>query len=99
MQVHEDEELSEEEETLAEDTVALEKQLAWSEHRMRELESLVESAVSPNLASACSPACPPGYHLRERQGQTLHVSTSIVPLPKTLSAILIPDGIPIPCIF
>ena len=60
MQVHEDEQLSEEEESDAEDTVALEKQLAWSEHRMRELESLVESTVSflyaSNLA-LCMPAC------------------------------------------
>lgn len=46
MQVHEAEELSEEEESEEEDTVALEKQLALSEHRMRELETLVESAVS-----------------------------------------------------
>ena len=46
MQVHEAEQLSEEEESEEEDTVALEKQLAWSEHRMRELETLVESAVS-----------------------------------------------------
>ena len=58
LQVHEDEELSEEEETLAEDTVTFEKQLAWAEHRMRELESLLESTVSSRHASASSPACP-----------------------------------------
>ncbi len=46
LQVHEAEQQSEEEETEEEDTVALEKQLAWAEHRMRELESFVEHAVS-----------------------------------------------------
>ena len=59
MQVHEDEQPAQEEKTLAEDTVALEKQLAWSEHRMRELESLVESTVSLSHASACCPASLP----------------------------------------
>lgn len=34
--------------------MALEKQLAWSEHRMRELESLVDSAVSISLAPGIS---------------------------------------------
>lgn len=58
MQIHEDEQLSEEEDTIVEDTVALEKQLAWSEHRMRELEILVESTVSLNhVSDSCLHAC------------------------------------------
>ena len=38
--------------------MALEKQLAWSEHRMRELETLVDSTVSLNHVSmSCLHAC------------------------------------------
>ncbi|CAK0785940.1 hypothetical protein CVIRNUC_009153 [Coccomyxa viridis] len=40
------EHISDEEESDGEDSVALEKQLAWSEHRMRELEALVDKAAS-----------------------------------------------------
>ena len=44
--IQEAEHISDEEESDGEDSVALEKQLAWSEHRMRELEALADNAVS-----------------------------------------------------
>lgn len=69
MQVHEDEQLAKEEETLAKDTVALEKQLAWSEHRMRELESLVGSTVSLSHASVCYSADFPNSISRDDAGR------------------------------
>lgn len=81
VQIHEDEELSEEEETLAEDTVALEKQLACSEHRMRELEGLVESTVRLNRGAGFCPACLLEPRLQEWQGQLHHASESILWFP------------------
>ena len=62
--MQEAEHISDEEESDGEDSVALEKQLAWSEHRMRELEALVDKAVrrpkhftSQMLTHVCSISC------------------------------------------
>ena len=62
--MQEAEHISDEEESDEEDNVALEKQLAWSEHRMRELEALVDKAVSmpehltsQTLTHVCSASC------------------------------------------